>query len=199
MPKISKNKQVYFNGFRFTQDAKTGYYLSSGYIYNGKQIRLHRYVWIYYNGEIPEGYDVHHKNEDKDNNDISNLELKLSNKHYSDHSIKNKRTEEWKNTWEEIRQKGSEAHKRLEMREKSSQLFKKQYAERIANSEPQKCICIECQKEYTTYNLGINMFCSRICKARNQRKRFKEEHGISYDQYIRPHRKRNKNGRNKID
>ena len=36
---------------------------------------LHRISWIAVNGEIPEGYQVNHKDENKDNNSISNLNL----------------------------------------------------------------------------------------------------------------------------
>lgn len=39
----------------------------------------HRVVWEYFNGEIPEGYEINHKNEDKTDNRLSNLEL-LSHK-----------------------------------------------------------------------------------------------------------------------
>lgn len=38
-------------------------------------IKFHRFIWECANGDIPEGYDIHHKNEDKLNNSISNLEL----------------------------------------------------------------------------------------------------------------------------
>lgn len=37
---------------------------------------LHRISWIAVNGEIPEGYEVNHINENKDDNGISNLNLK---------------------------------------------------------------------------------------------------------------------------
>ena len=36
---------------------------------------LHRISWIAVNGEIPEGYQVNHKDENRDNNSISNLNL----------------------------------------------------------------------------------------------------------------------------
>jgi transcriptional regulator with XRE-family HTH domain len=36
---------------------------------------LHRDVWEFSFGPIPEGFDVHHIDEDKTNNDISNLAL----------------------------------------------------------------------------------------------------------------------------
>jgi hypothetical protein len=36
---------------------------------------LHRVIWQLANGTIPDGYVVHHKDHDKTNNNISNLEL----------------------------------------------------------------------------------------------------------------------------
>ena len=63
-------KFVYFDGYKFTRDNKTGYYLNSTI-----RQRLHRYVWEFYNGPIPKGYHIHHKDFNKANNDISNLQL----------------------------------------------------------------------------------------------------------------------------
>lgn len=42
---------------------------------NGKNVHVHRLEWIKHHGEIPEGFVVHHKDEDKMNWDIENLEL----------------------------------------------------------------------------------------------------------------------------
>lgn len=42
---------------------------------NGHLMDEHRYIWIKNYGEIPSGYEIHHKDENKSNNDISNLEL----------------------------------------------------------------------------------------------------------------------------
>lgn len=37
------------------------------------QYYLHRLIWIYHNGSIPEGYQIDHKDRDKSNNRIENL------------------------------------------------------------------------------------------------------------------------------
>ena len=42
---------------------------------NGRAKSVHRYVWEYFNGEIKNKLTINHKNGDKLNNDISNLEL----------------------------------------------------------------------------------------------------------------------------
>lgn len=41
----------------------------------GKNEYVHRLVWMAFNGEIPEGYEIEHKDDDKSNNALSNLEL----------------------------------------------------------------------------------------------------------------------------
>ena len=71
---------------KFTKDKKTGYYLSSKKI-NGKRIRLHRYIYEKLKGEIPKGYEVHHVDQDKENNNIDNLELLLKKEHRKIHSM----------------------------------------------------------------------------------------------------------------
>ena len=73
-------KYIYFNGIKFTRDEKTGYYLNSTI-----RKRLHRYVWEFYNGSIESGYDIHHIDGDKSNNDISNLAKMSRHKHAEIH------------------------------------------------------------------------------------------------------------------
>jgi len=36
---------------------------------------VHRFVWEYFNGEIPQGLEINHINEDKSDNRLENLEL----------------------------------------------------------------------------------------------------------------------------
>ena len=47
---------------------------TSGY-YKTAPIYLHREVWIAANGPIPEKHHIHHKDGDRTNNELSNLEL----------------------------------------------------------------------------------------------------------------------------
>ena len=41
----------------------------------GKLVYLHRYIWEYHFGEIPDGYFVHHKDGNPINNGLDNLQL----------------------------------------------------------------------------------------------------------------------------
>lgn len=65
---FNDRKFAKYNGCKYWQDTST-------------TERMHRYVWEYYYGEIPKGFDVHHKDHNVDNNDISNLELLSSHDH----------------------------------------------------------------------------------------------------------------------
>ena len=59
--------------------------------------KLHRVIWECVNGEIPEGYEVHHIDENKLNNSIKNLELIEKGEHIRNHKIGVPRSEETKN------------------------------------------------------------------------------------------------------
>ena len=61
---------IFFNGFKYSRRSN-GYFAKT----NKGRSYLHRDVWINFNGAIPEGFDVHHINGNKEDNNISNLEL----------------------------------------------------------------------------------------------------------------------------
>lgn len=76
-----KRKPRMFNGHSFYA-TKDGYYKSDTYGL------MHRYIWEQHNQcKIPEGYVVHHKDHNKENNDPSNLVI-MTNK---DHAIHHRR------------------------------------------------------------------------------------------------------------
>lgn len=54
---------------------------------NGEQktIKLHRIIWETANGSIPNGYDIHHKDHNRTNNSISNLEMIHQSEHRGNH------------------------------------------------------------------------------------------------------------------
>ena len=54
---------------------------------NGKYVFEHRAVWEKANGLIPSNMFIHHKDENRLNNDISNLELVTYESHRRKHSI----------------------------------------------------------------------------------------------------------------
>ena len=42
---------------------------------NGKQVLMHRFIYEAFNGEIPEGYEIDHKNTVRDDNRLENLRI----------------------------------------------------------------------------------------------------------------------------
>lgn len=162
------NDYAIVNGIKFKRDNKTGYYLSTINIDN-KRKRLHRYIWELFNGDIPKGYDIHHKDHNKDNNDISNLELLLKEQHREIHKkeITKQALENWKyNLERNARPKAIEWHKSFEGRK----WHKEQYKISLGNREKQIFKCANCGKEYECLNNGINKFCSNKCKSAFRRK-----------------------------
>lgn len=62
---------------------------SNGYYGNTLEQRtyLHRDVWVFHHGPIPDGYDIHHKDGDKANNRIENLEMHSQSEHGKKHGF----------------------------------------------------------------------------------------------------------------
>ena len=73
-----------FGGERYTI-YKEGYYRKT----RGNRSLMHRDVWEAHKGPIPDGWDIHHLNEDKEDNRIENLECLPKAEHtrrYSPHN-----------------------------------------------------------------------------------------------------------------
>lgn len=187
---ISSEDVIVFDGHRFVRNKKTGYYLSSKQIKNNKRYRLHRYVWEYYHGEVPEGYCVHHIDGNKNNNGILNLTIIPKGKHVQHHSLEKHNNEEWHNFWrkrfEPVRQKGTDIYKHN--KEKRSLAAKKAWKTIRQTREPAIIKCAVCGKEKKTYYPERTCYCSKKCYQKAFRKNFKEKHGYCYDKYVRPKR-----------
>jgi hypothetical protein len=76
---VRKYPVVEFNGMTFLFHSPSGYYVSK------LGVRLNRAVWEYHNGPIPDGYVIHHKDQNKVNNSIDNLELMEWGEHSAHH------------------------------------------------------------------------------------------------------------------
>lgn len=156
-----------YNGYSFRRDKQTGYYLSSVKIGN-KRMRLHVYVWETENGKkAPKGYDVHHIDEDKSNNDISNLVLLSRKEHRATHcetmtdeQIERRR----RNVIENATPAAVAWHKSQVGKEWHIQNGKKVFSK----FEPVEYICTYCGKRFMSkhrYGENQNTFCSNNCKS----------------------------------
>lgn len=74
----SKRKFCYYNNMKFSL-RNTGYYART----KGKRELMHRYIYEMEIGKIPFGWDVHHKDGNKENNSIENLIALPKSKHAS--------------------------------------------------------------------------------------------------------------------
>lgn len=78
---------------RFIGNFDRGGYLRISYRINKlqtKSIFIHLLIWECVNGEIPDGYDVHHIDGNRQNNSIHNLMLIEHSEHMRIHNLNNK-------------------------------------------------------------------------------------------------------------
>ncbi len=158
-------KLAEFNGVMFCRDDKTGYYLNSN-----TRTRLHRAVWEYHNGEIPDGYEIHHIDRDKSNNEPGNLAMLTREQHHKihvDEMTDDLRERLRKNLDETARPKASEWHGSNSGRE-----WHKIHYERMKEKLYKRRVftCANCGKEFETVDHGTNKFCSGACRAAYRRK-----------------------------
>ena len=161
---ISKTVQK-FNGESF--------YLCGMY-FQHKGKRLHRAVWEYYNGKIPKGYHIHHKDGDRCNNDISNLTLLEGKAHLSEHMSNEERKSQSRESIKQASQfasiwNGSEDGKK----------WHSQHAKEYWKNAPiNEYVCSFCGKSFKTryvYSSNSNRFCHPNCKASYRRRRLRNE------------------------
>lgn len=153
-----------FEGERFYL---CGYYFQ----HNGK--RLHRTVWEYYNGPIPEGYHVHHIDEDRSNNNIENLALMPGIEHMKHHGQDESRKEHGRRVIKIAIEMAPEWHRSDDGHAWHSMHLKEVWN----NREPHIQTCSWCGKDYETKDMSgrENHFCSGRCKAAFRRNRLRRE------------------------
>ena len=139
------------------------FYLCGNY-FQHKGRRLHVIVWKHFNGEIPKGYQVHHKDEDRANNQIDNLELKTAFMHMSDHA--KSRVEYNQKHIEDMRELASEWHRS----EAGREWHREHGREMMEKREYRTLVCEYCGKPFQTKKLSNAKFCSNNCKANARRK-----------------------------
>lgn len=152
--------QIHF-GRKFYRDLKTGYWIST----DSPRIRAHRWVWMNIHGAIPKGYHIHHKDEDKSNNDIINLELIERSRHLSIHITEEKRA--WaREHMARIRPMTKAWHA-----SEQGLHWHRYHADKynFGKWEPKEYTCAECGKKYESSKRNRAYFCSNNCKSKARR------------------------------
>lgn len=123
---------------------------------------LHREIRKENYWEIPEWYEIHHKDWNTLNNDIWNLEMLKRFDHLSIHMKNNYQNKEYKEKNEkhlnEIRDKAKEWHASEEWKER----HRKHYEESLWKIEKNQFICKQCWKVFLSSHKNAN-YCSVKC------------------------------------
>ena len=157
-------KHQTFNGQKFTRDERTGYYLGT----RVPRKRMHVYVWEFYYGPVPEGYHIHHKDGNRANNSIENLEALPGREHEKLHSdMLTDEQRQWRrdNMNQTARPAAIEWH-----RSEAGREWHKQHYEEMGDRmhERHTDTCLYCGKEFSA--LSNSKFCSNACKSAYRRK-----------------------------
>lgn len=162
--KASETVQVY-KGVRYSLCGK---YFQNSHLKGEK--RLHRVVYIDNFGDIPDGYDVHHKDHDRSNNAISNLCVISRREHHLHHW--EEKSDEEKAKFLDAQPKAVEEAKEWHNSEDGTNWHKEHY-ERMKDKLFVKVDvkCDQCGKIYQAKSgaQGKNRFCSNKCTAKHRR------------------------------
>lgn len=164
-------KTALYDGVMFTRDKTTGYYLSTHKI-GGRRRRLHVYVYEHETGcRVPDGYEVHHKDFDKGNNEFSNLVCITSYDHHMIHAA-HRSPEQIRKAYKNLIEKAQPEAIRWHRSGEGRKWHKKHAAEQWAEKTGVEYTCDQCGKTFTTrhiYGKYSNHFCSNSCKSAYRR------------------------------
>lgn len=137
------------------------YFVSQGYFHRNKE-RLHRVVWRHFNGEIPEGFHIHHKDHNRANNNIENLEALSPGDHSRHHNTGKDFT-----PCDEARKKAAMWHKSEEGLAWHKEMANSEKAIRARTEKSVEKKCEQCDSAFFTTKLRRNdaRFCSNKCKT----------------------------------
>ena len=161
---IENGDLAIFDGLKFRRDKRTGYYLNAK-----THERLHRYVWAYYNGAIPEGCHIHHKDEDKNNNDPTNLVCVPGSVHTQYHSQKYANANHEK-MLENLIVNAVPKSKAWHRSEEGRAWHRRNAARTLLLQKQTEMVCDYCGKTYFAKDRSFNRFCSNACKSAQRRK-----------------------------
>lgn len=158
-PRYMEKHQIHFEK-KFYLDKQKGYWIST----TSPKIRAHVWVWINSRGSIPKGCHIHHRDGNKSNNSIENLELMSQSEHLKLHMITPERRKKSKETADKYRHLTKAWHASEEGRAWHKAHGILAWIERKEIT----ITCKVCQKQAKTKTLH-QQFCSNACKSKWRR------------------------------
>ncbi|MBR1645714.1 MAG: HNH endonuclease [Selenomonadaceae bacterium] len=158
MPPIEtvSDTQKKFAGLKFYKKKGTNYCCA---------VSLHRFVWQYFNGEIPEDCDIHHRDFNHDNNDIANLELVTKDEHKRIHAaVKKQKSPPKKSVFVCV-----VCGKNFQAVNRGNNSYCSEECRHRSKLETR--ICEICGKEFSALINGDQRFCSETCYYQYRRRR----------------------------
>lgn len=144
-------------------------YYRCGPYFQRKGKRLHRMVWEAHNGPVPPGFEVHHINGDRADNEIENLQLMPGEEHRKYHTNQPERI---KKSRENIG-KAIEAARAWHGTEEGAAVHSRIAKEYWQTTEVRTYTCTYCGKQYASvrkFGPNENTFC---CNAHKTAWRYK--------------------------
>lgn len=155
-----KNDVKEFNGAKYYRKPNGYYQRNAG----GKRGYLHRDVWEFHHGPIPGRYQIHHKDHDRSNCNIENLELLTTGchlryhwlcRHGADHTVLN-----------EYLGKAREAAGRWHKSELGREWHRKHAKRAWEQPRPVERVCPRCGKKHVSdKRVSKRGFCSAACQS----------------------------------
>lgn len=125
---------------------------------------LHRDVWIFHRGPIPDGCQVHHKDEDPANNHIDNLECVTPKEHSARHPPTPERLAQIREHLDRQRPKAAAWHGGEAGRE-----WHREHGRKVFSNRPMReFTCGRCGEPFQSRKADAR-FCSNRCKAAARR------------------------------
>lgn len=155
-------KEIEFQG-KIYHKQKNGYYSRI------ERVQLHRVIWESHFGSIEKGFCIHHKDENKENNSIENLECIAKSEHAKLHWEKDDGSRK-----EKVRENLKKAHlwrSTREGKEYSSAHHKKLWE----NAKIYNRVCTVCGVNFESISRKKNIYCSGLCHSRGYYKKNREK------------------------